>query len=315
MADRMKKIRCRFINGAVAGIVAMALLAGCATPHDTVAPDAGGGRAPAPGGLAPHQGQALPPAPAGVGAAGGGDSLQELATKSLNPVAKMMKVPVQNNFNFGVGPNQVTPYTLNLQPVIPVTINADWNLITRTVVPVISQPSPETGVPGAYGLGDVNPALLFSPATSGKQFWGLGPAATFPTGTSSPLTSGQWSLGPAAVYMATPGQWMLGGLASQQWSVGGWSDRSVNVTNLEPMLIYHLPEGWYLCSMPTITADWTADTGNRWTVPVGGGVGKVVRLGNLPVNLQLQAFQNVEKPDNLGADWQLRFQLLFLFPK
>jgi len=311
----MKKINYRLITGVLAGTFTTVVLTGCATPRTTVAPDIGDRSAPASPGH-PSPGQTLMPAPGGsTGGTGGGESLQELATKSLNPVSKMMKVPVQNNFNFGVGPNQVTQYTLNLQPVIPVTINADWNLITRTVVPVVSQPSPETSVPNAYGLGDINPALLLSPATSGKQFWGLGPTATFPTGSSSQLTSGQWSLGPAAVYMATPGQWMLGGLASQQWSVDGWSDRNVNVSTLEPMIIYHLPEGWYLCSMPTITADWTADADNRWTVPVGGGGGKIVKLGNLPVNLQLQAFQNVETPDNLGADWQLRFQLLFFFPK
>ena len=107
---------------------------------------------------------------------------------------------------------------------------------------------------------------------------------------------------------------MIGVVANQQWSVGGWSDQSVNLTYLQPMIIYHLPKGWYLASVPVITANWEADPGNRWTVPVGGGMGKIVKLGRLPLNLQLQAFYNVERPD-AGSSWQLRFQMLFLFPK
>jgi hypothetical protein len=114
--------------------------------------------------------------------------------------------------------------------------------------------------------------------------------------------------------MATPGRWMIGVVANQQWSVGGWGDRNVNATYIQPMLIYHLPKGWYLTSIPVITANWEADSGNRWTVPVGGGSGKIVKLGRLPLNFQLQAFYNVERPHD-GPDWQLRFQILFLFPK
>jgi hypothetical protein len=245
----------------------------------------------------------------------GGTNLQALVTAALNPVAKMMKVPFQNDFDFGVGPNQVTQYTLNIEPIVPFTLNEDWNLITRTVIPIISEPSAGPGQASVAGLGDINPSIFLSPAAKGRhQFWGIGPTFTFPTGTSPQLTSGQWSLGPSAVYMATPGQWMLGVFANQQWSVGGWGDRNVNSTYIQPMLIYHLPKGWYLTSIPVITANWEADSGNRWTVPVGGGAGKIVKLGKVPLNLQLQAFYNVKRPHD-SPDWQLRFQILFLFPK
>ena len=245
----------------------------------------------------------------------GGTNLQSLVTAALNPVSKMMKVPFQNDFDFDVGPNKVTQYTLNIEPIVPFTLNEDWNLITRTVIPIISQPSAGSGMAGMAGLGDINPSIFLSPAAKGRhQFWGIGPTFTFPTGTSPQLTSGQWSLGPSVVYLATPGPWMIGAFANQQWSVGGWSDRNVNSTYIQPMLIYHLPKGWYLTSIPVITANWEADSGNRWTVPVGGGAGKIVKLGRLPLNLQLQVFYNVERPDN-GPDWQLRFQILLLFPK
>jgi hypothetical protein len=164
------------------------------------------------------------------------------------------------------------------------------------------------------GLGDINPSIFLSPAKSHHQFWGFGPAFTLPTGTLPQLTSGKWSLGPSALYMTMPGPWMIGAVANHQWSVGGWGERKVSETYIQPMVIYHLTEGWYLVSVPIITADWKAASGNRWTVPVGGGAGKVVKLGKRPLNLQLQAFYNVERPE-ARADWQLRFQILFLFPQ
>jgi hypothetical protein len=243
-----------------------------------------------------------------------GTNLQSLVTEALNPVSMLIKVPFQNNFDFGIGPNKVTRYTLDIEPIVPFRLTEDWNLITRTIIPIVSQPSAGPGMAGMAGLGDINPSFFLSPASHRHLFWGFGPTFTFPTGTSPQLTSGQWSLGPTAVVMATPGSWMIGLVANQQWSVGGWGDRSVNSTYIQPMVIYHLPKGWYLASVPVITADWEADPGNRWTVPVGGGVGKIVKLGKLPLNLQLQAFYNVERPEDC-ASWQLRFQLLFLFPK
>jgi len=241
-------------------------------------------------------------------------NLQSLVNESLNPVSLMVKVPLQNNFNFGIGPDKVTQSTLDLDPIVPFTLGPDWNLITRAVIPISSQPSAGPGQPGVAGLGDINPTIFLSPAPTGGRFWGVGPTCTLPTGTAPSLTSGQWSLGPAAVYLATPGSWMLGAFVNQQWSLGGWGGRRVSTATLQPMVIYHLPRGWYLVSVPIITANWEADAADRWTVPVGGGLGKIVKLGRTPVNLQLQAFYDVERPHD-GADWQLRFQVMFLFPK
>jgi hypothetical protein len=259
----------------------------------------------------------LAPAPAEAEAAGGSasePSAEELAKAVQNPVADLISVPLQNNFNFGVGPRDVTQWVLNVQPVIPIKLNEDWNLITRTILPIINQPSPARGVPSAFGLGDINPTLFLSPAKSGKFIWGLGPTFTLPTATDSLLGAGKWSAGPAAVALVMHGPWVIGALANQQWSFAGWGDEDVSAMLIQPFINYNLPHGWYLTTAPIITADWKADTDNRWTLPLGGGVGKIVKLGKLPLNLQLSAYDNVVKPDN-GADWQLRFQVQFLFPK
>jgi len=105
-------------------------------------------------------------------------SAEELAKETQNPVANLISVPFQNNFNFGLGPNDATQWILNVQPVIPITLNKDWNLITRTIMPIINQPSPAPGIPSAFGLGDINPTLFLSPANSGKLIWGVGPTLT-----------------------------------------------------------------------------------------------------------------------------------------
>jgi hypothetical protein len=242
------------------------------------------------------------------------EQTEALAKEAQNPVAKLISVPFQNNFNFNVGPNNATQYILNIQPVIPISLNKNWNLITRTIMPIINQPSPAPGVPSASGLGDINPTFFLSPAKSGKLIYGFGPTFTLPTATDSMLGSGLWSAGPAAVVLTMQGHWVIGALVNQQWSFDGWGDHYVSVFLAQPFLNYNLPHGWYLTSSPIITANWAADADNVWTVPVGGGLGKIQRFGKLPINFQLQAFYNAVTP-NYGPDWQLRFQVQFLFPK
>lgn len=241
-------------------------------------------------------------------------SSEELAKLTQNPVANLISVPFQNNFNYGIGPKEATQWIMNFQPVIPIRLNDDWNLITRTIVPVINQQSIAEGVSSEFGMGDINPTLFFSPAKPGKFIWGIGPTLTAPTGQPDVFTSGKWSTGPAVVGLVMEGHWVVGALANQQWSFAGWKDESVNQTLIQPFVNYNLPHGWYLTSAPIITANWSADEHEDiWTVPVGGGFGKIVHLGKLPINLQLQGFYNTVKPDD-AADWQLRFQVQLLFP-
>ena len=260
----------------------------------------------------------LAAAPSEATGGGGGSDTEEsqeaLAKQAQNPVAKLISVPFQNNFNFGVGPYDATQYVLNIQPVIPISLSEDWNLITRTILPIINQPSPAPGVRSAFGMGDINPTFFLSPAKSEKFIWGLGPTLTFPTATDPLLGAGKYSAGPAAVVLTMHGHWVIGALANNQWSYAGWGGKNVNALLVQPFINYNLPHGWYVVTAPVITADWEADSDNRWTVPLGGGVGKIQRFGKLPINFQLQAFYNVVTPDN-GADWQLRFQVQFLFPK
>jgi hypothetical protein len=250
----------------------------------------------------------------------------ELAKQAQNPVADLISFPLQNNFNFDAGSKERTVYVLNVQPVIPFHLTDDWNLITRWIIPIINQPSLFPGMSSAAGLGDINPSFFFSPAKAGDFIWGIGPTFTLPTASDRLLGSGKWSMGPTGVVLKIAGPWVFGALMNNQWSVGGWGDRNINAMLLQPFLNYNLPAGWYLSSAPIITANWQADkAGSVWTVPVGGGIGKLFRLGQilplegsplakLPINTQLQAFANVAKPE-FGADWQLRFQIQFLFPR
>ena len=252
---------------------------------------------------------------------------EELAKKTQNPVADLISVPLQNNFNFGAGLHRDKMiYILNIQPVIPIHITENWNLITRVIMPVINQPSLAPGLGTATGLGDINPTFFLSPAKPGELIWGIGPTFTLPTASDRLLGSGQWSMGPAGVVLTIQGHWVLGALMNNQWSFAGWGDKPVNSLLLQPFINYNFPHGWYLSSAPILTANWRADkAGDVWTIPFGGGVGKLFRLGEilplegdrlakLPINTQLQAYGNLATPQ-LGPKWQLRFQIQFLFPK
>ncbi len=237
----------------------------------------------------------------------------ELAKASQNPVGDLISLPFQNNMNFDVGPAGRTQNVLNIQPVWPIALSENWNLITRTILPVISQPAP--GSDRTDGLGDLNWAGFFSPRKPAKVIWGAGPSIIVPTATDDVLGTEKWSIGPSVVALAMPGQWVVGVLASNVWSVAGDDDRAdVNSFLLQYFVNYNFPRGLYLTSAPIITANWEADSGDRWTIPFGGGVGKLFRIGKQPVNVNTQVFYNVEKPD-FGADWQWRFQFQLLFPK
>ena len=240
------------------------------------------------------------------------DDTQELARAAQNPVASMISLPFQNNTNFNFGPLEKTQNVMNIQPVIPFDLTDDWNLITRTIVPVISQPAFTDTQDREFGLGDTLFSAFLSPRDSGEWIWGVGPAVLVPTSTDDRLGAGDWAAGPSGVLLTMQGPWVVGSLFSNIWSLD--SDDDINVFTWQYFVNYNMDGGWYLTSAPIISANWEADSDNRWTVPVGGGLGKIFRIGNQPVNASAQAYYNVETPDN-GADWQLRLQFQFLFPK
>ena len=219
------------------------------------------------------------------------ESHAELAKKLQNPVADLISVPFQNNVNFGYGPNNNTQNILNIQPVIPFHITKDWNLITRTIIPLIWQPWPEK----KFGMGDIQESLFFSPTKmvefgGGKFTFGVGPILNLPTATNDAVGSNKFGAGPTAVGVYLNGPWVLGALINNIWaSVGGSDDPNINQMLIQPFVNYNLPDAWYLTFSPVITANWKADkSSDIWTVPLWLGFGKVFRIGKLPpMNIQI----------------------------
>ena len=249
-------------------------------------------------------------------AANNADALRKAAQ---NPVASLISVPVQENWNFNIGPNDRIQNVLNVQPVIPINLTQNWNLIIRWITPIIyqplgvNQPPPPSGPDfalsanasgsaaaataepnqGVYGFGDMQPAFFFSPK-KGKLIWGVGPQFLLPTATRTGiLGQGKFGIGPTAVVLVQPGKWTFGFLVNNVWGVAGHSNLpDVNQFLLQYFINYNLPKGYYLTWQPTITANWQATNGGRWIVPLGGGIGRIMRLGAQPVNLGLQFYGN-----------------------
>lgn len=247
-----------------------------------------------------------------------GEDATAIAKKLQNPIADLISVPFQNNANFGSGPLKGTQDILNIQPVVPFHLNQDWTLITRTILPLTWQPRLGPGAGAAFGLGDVTESLFLSPKTPiGGVILGFGPAFVLPSATTGKVGSNIWGGGPTAVALRMDGPWVYGALTNNLFSFGGHSGPGGNSYNsflLQPFVNYNFSGGWYVSSSPIITANWQAKSGQQWLVPVGGGAGRVVRLGTLPVNLSLAAYYNALRPSGIGPEWVLRAQVTFLLP-
>ena len=245
-------------------------------------------------------------------------SAEQLAKLAQNPIANMMSIPFQNNTNFNVGQYNRTQDILNIQPVIPFHLSPEWNLITRTIVPLIWQPGMAPGQDSEFGLGDIQFSAFFSPAkpSASGLIWGAGPILQLPTHTDGMLGNEKSGIGPSVVALRMDGPWVYGALLNNVWSfMGPGNAPGYSKFTMQYFLNYNFKEGFYACTSPVITADWKASGGNVWTVPLGGGVGKVFKIGGkLPLNLQAQAFYNIMSPDN-GPDWSIRLQAQILLPK
>ena len=252
------------------------------------------------------------------GAAHAEMSAEELAKLAQNPVGNLVSLPFQNDTNFNTGPQSGTQNILNIQPVIPIEISKDWNLITRTILPLIWQPEFLPGQGSTFGLGDIQLSAFLSPSSPGPGglIWGAGAIVQMPTNTDEVLGNKNWGLGPTAVVLKLQkgDPWVYGVLVNNVWSLSSKQGGRYNNFLMQPFLNYNFPGGLYLTTSPIVTANWEADSDQRWTVPLGGGVGKIFHLGKLPVNTQFGAYYNVVHPDD-GANWQLRLQVQFLFPK
>jgi len=244
-----------------------------------------------------------------------------LSVKATNPVAHLHSVAFKNTFDFGAPDGSA--YFLNIIPIIPFNIGG-LDVVNRPIIPIIDvsgfiagTPDIPVGVPGdgAFGLGDINYTAYFSPSKEKKVDWGIGPSITFPSATDDQLGSGKWSAGPAAAVFHMRKPWAFALLGRQLWSFAGDSDRAdVNQLVLQPIVLYSLGSGWTLVTDMIITANWDADSRNRWLVPLGGGIGKFLMIGNQPMMARLEGYYNVERP--VGApNWSVNFLVRFLFPK
>jgi hypothetical protein len=244
-------------------------------------------------------------------------STEELAKIAQNPVGNLISLPFQNNTNLNFGPEKGTQNILNIQPVVPISVNDDWNIITRTILPVIWQPALGPNDGALSGLGDLQFSAFLSPAKPGEWIWGAGPIVQAPTNSNTKLGNDNWGLGPSFVvlHLDKGSPWVYGVLINNVWSLTS-NKQGGSYSNglIQPFLNYNFEGGSYLTSSPIATVDWKAANSQQWTVPIGGGVGKIFHLGKLPVNAQISAYYNVVKPD-FGANWQIRAQVQLMFPK
>jgi len=239
---------------------------------------------------------------------------EDLAKKSQNPIADLVSVPFQSNTNFNAAPFGRTQEILNIQPVVPLHVSEDWNMISRTIIPLISQPNPIFDS-NTNGIGDITQSLFLSPTHPGALIWGVGPVFTAPSASDPILGTGHFLLGPTAVFLVTPGHTVIGVLLNNQWSVDGNPLRPpVNAFLAQPFFNYNFPHGWFFTTSPVITADWLAPESQRWTVPIGGGFGRIFKIGDQPVSAYISAYYNVVRPDGT-PNWQLRTELSLLFPE
>jgi len=236
---------------------------------------------------------------------------EELAKMSQNPLANMMSFPFQNNTTFGNGPNSDrTSNVLNFQPVLPFF---NGHLITRTIIPLVTRPDYGIEEGSNTGIGDINFSAFYSPTSKNGLTWGIGPVLMIPT--NNDFSSHKFSMGASLLVLKTSKKFVYGFLLSNTWSVAGddmYSD--VNSFFGQYFINMNFPKGWYISSAPIITANWKAADGQQWIVPFGGGGGKIVRIGKLPVNIQAQAFYNAVRPDNYGG-FSTRLQIQIMLPK
>jgi hypothetical protein len=252
---------------------------------------------------------------------GGGD----LRSAVQNPISSLISLPFK--FIFDNGADNGDANTLNIQPVVPVTVG-DWNLVSRAIVPLVDAPG---GIPGlasnpgvgstdkrgrTSGLGDINYSLFLNPVETNLPFvWGVGGSVTMDTASDDRLGSGKWSAGPTAVALVQPGWGTYGMLVRQLWSFAGDDDRdAVSNMLLEPFVNYNLDKGWYLISDSVITVNWNQSSGDKVTLPLGGGFGKLFKIGKQPMNVRAEAYYNVVRPD-AGPEWTIGGTIQFLFPK
>ncbi len=245
-----------------------------------------------------------------------GHDSADLAKKLSNPVAAMISVPFQFNYDSDIGPERDgEKLQLNFQPVVPIPLNDDWNMISRTIVPIIDQDDIFPGAGSQFGLGDITQSLFFSPSQVGESgiIWGLGPAFLVPTGTDELLSAEKWGAGPTLVVLRQSGGWTYGALMNHIWSFAGDNDRDdVSATFLQPFLSYTTHNAWTVGLNAESSYDWEAE---QWSVPINLTVSKLVTIGHQPVSLGGGVRYWADSTDGGPHGFGARAIITFLFPE
>ena len=245
-----------------------------------------------------------------------GHDAEALAKKLSNPVAALISVPFQANYDKDIGPTEDgEKYYVNVQPVVPFTLNEDWNLISRTILPIVHQDDVVPGSGSDNGISDITQSLFFSPAkpTESGLIWGAGPAFLIPTASEDELGAQKWGIGPTAVGLKQDGPWTVGTLANHIWSVAGDDDRTdISNTFLQPFVAYTTKEAWTYTLNTESNYDWKDE---EWSVPINATIAKVTRIGDQLVSigggLRWWADSPPDGPEGLGA----RFFVTLLYPR
>jgi hypothetical protein len=275
----------------IAALTALVLLAGPAEPSAQEAP----AHAPS-----PHAAAAL-----------SGASLDELAKQLQNPLADLVSIPFQNNFNGGGSAGNAAAYNLNFQPVIPIELDARWTLIVRPIVPYYNVPL--ANGERSTGLGEIMIETFLSPSAAGKFIWGVGPVFSFPTATNDAMATGCFAAGPVVALVYMDGPWVLGTLITQLDAFARMGSMHLDTTSIQVFLNYNLPKAWAIGTVPTFVKDWNLH-GEQWLVPVGATLSKTLSIAKVPISLSLGFYANVVHPDG-GSPWLTRMVVTFMFPK
>lgn len=238
----------------------------------------------------------------------------ELAKKLQNPIASLISVPLKLNWDTGIGPKNVDSYVLNIQPVVPVSISEDTNLIVRTIIPIIKTEAPVSGLDSESGLGDVLQSFFFSPKNPTKSgwIWGAGPALLYPSASNDAIGGEKWGAGPTAVVLKQDKGWTYGALGNHVWSFAGNDQRNdISATFIQPFLSFTTKKFTTFGINTESTYDWEH---RKWTVPINLSIGQLIKFGAQPISFQLAARSYLERPEG-GPNWGLSFTTTFLFPK
>jgi len=241
----------------------------------------------------------------------------ELAKKLANPVAAMISVPFQFNYDYKLGPTEDgEKLTMNLQPVIPISLNPDWNIISRTIVPFDWQDEVIPGEETDIGIGDITQSLFFSPVHS-DFIWGVGPIFLLPTGTHDLMSAEKWAAGPTVIGATQietgSGHILTGVLANHLWDFAGGGEEDISSTFFQPFIAYTTPDAWTFSANLEGNYDWEA---NEASIPLNAGVSKVVKFGKLPVSLQAGVGYWLDSPEDVGPEgWRFRTAITLILPK